>query len=153
MKQAKQNGFTMCVVVLFIWFFGMALFVLSAVSRSMLAETNRAMLEAASRNLESSGRAWVRQNEEMLKGRGREKGFAVKLNVNDLGGRSALCEVAVGEIKGEDVSFTISTSCRKGRRTLERSVELGADGCIYGVPAKQGIGPIKSNDTSTISDN
>jgi hypothetical protein len=151
MKQAKQNGFTFVVVVLFIWFFGMALFVLSAVSRTMLAETNGAMVEAASRNLESSGRAWVRQNEEMLKGR--EKGFAVKLNVDDLGGRSALCEVAVGEVEGEDVSFTISTSCRKGRRTLERSVGLGADGCIYGVPAKQGIGPIKSNDTSTISDN
>lgn len=151
MKQAKQNGFTMCVVVLLIWFFGMALFVLSAVSRSMLLETNGAMLEAASRNLESSGQAWVRQNEEMLKGR--EKGFAVKLNVDDLGGRSALCEVAVGEVEGEDVSFTISTNCRKGRRTLERSVELGANGCIWGVPAKQGTGLIKSNNTPTISDN
>lgn len=151
MKQAGRNGFTFFVVVVFIGFFGMALFVLSAVSRSMLAETNSMMLEAASRNLESSGRAWVRQNKHMLKGR--EKGFAVKLNVNDLGGRSALCEVVVGKVEGEDVSFTISTSCRKGRRTLERSVGLGADGFIYGVPAKQGTGPIKSNNTSTISDN
>jgi len=115
----------------------MALFVLSAVSRTMLAETNMAMLEAASRNLESSGRAWVRQNTEMLKGR--EQGFTVKLNMDDLGGLSALCEVAVSQIEGDDAGFTITTSCTKGRRTLKRSVKLGVDGCIYSVPAKQGI--------------
>ncbi|RKY12253.1 MAG: hypothetical protein DRP65_01855 [Planctomycetota bacterium] len=151
MKQAKQNGFTMFVVVLFIWFFGMALFVLSAASRTMVVETNRMALEAVSRNLESSGRAWVRQNKQVLKGR--EKGFAVKLNVDDLGGRSALCEVVVGKAEGENVGFTISASCRKGRWTLERSVELGADGCISGAPTKKGIEAVIESSTTPTDSN
>ena len=151
MKQAGRKGFTFFVVVVFIGFFGMVLFVLSAVSRSMVVETNRMMLEAASSNLESSGRAWVRQNKQVVKGR--EKGFAVKLNVDDLGSRSALCEVAVGQVEGDDVSFTISASCRKGRWTLERSVEVGAGGCVYDVSARQETGPTKSNNTPSISDN
>lgn len=151
MRQAKQNGFTMFVVVLFIWFFGMALFVLSAASRTMVVETNRMVLEAVSRNLESSGRAWIRQNKQVLKGR--EKGFAVKLNVDDLGSWSALCEVVVGKVEGGKVNFTISASCRKGRWTLERSVELGANGCIYSAPAKKGIGAMIESSTTLADSN
>ena len=91
-------------------------------------ETTRTTLEAGSTNLAASGRAWAQHNKEELKKH--KNGHAVQLNVDDLVIREALCTVVVDEVRAEDVSVTISTSCARGRQKLERSIELDAGGCI-----------------------
>ena len=126
--QTRRGGFALILVILLMSLFGVALFVLASTSRTMMFETTRATLEAGSTNLAASGRAWAQQNKEEL--RKHKNGHAIQLNVDDLVIREALCTIVVDEVKAEDVSVTISTSCVRGRQKLERSIKLDADGCI-----------------------
>jgi hypothetical protein len=126
--QTRRSGFALILVILLMSLFGVALFVLASTSRTMMFETTRATLEADSANLAASGRAWAQHNKEEL--RKHKNGHAIGLNVDDLVMREALCTILVDEVRAEDVSVTISTSCTRGRQKLERSIELDAGGCI-----------------------
>ena len=126
--QTRRSGFALILVILLMSLFGLALFVLASTSRTMMFETTRATLEARSTNLAASGRAWAQHNKEEL--RKHKNGHAIQLNVDDLVIREALCTVVVDEVRADDVSVTISTSCARGRQKIERSIKLDADGCI-----------------------
>ena len=133
--QTRRRGFAMILVILLMSLFGVALFVLASTSRTMMFETTRTVLEAGSTNLVASGRAWAQHNKEEL--RKHKNGHAIGLNVDDLVIREALCTIVVDEVRAEDVSVTINTSCTRGRQKLERIIKLDADGCIREV-AKTG---------------
>ncbi len=126
--QTRQGGFALILVILLMSLFGLALFVLASTSRIMMFETTRATLEARIANLGASGRAWAQHNKEEL--RNHKNGHAIQLNVDDLVVQEALCTIVVDEVRADDVSVTISTSCARGRQKLERSIKLDADGCI-----------------------
>lgn len=118
MRQTKQNGFTLIIVVLLISLFGLALFVLAAGTRTMILESIGATIEADSSNLLASGMAWVKQNkEELFK---QKRGFTFQLNVDDLEIRGASCVITIDEAKSDGVDIAIATSCTKGKRTFER---------------------------------
>ena len=122
MKQKRQNGFVLIVVVVLIYLFGVMLFVLAGGARTMVSESITVTLEANNTNLLASGLAWAEGNKEKLCKQ--KEGSTFQLNVDDLGIRGASCIITVDEVKDDGADITIAVSCTKGRRKFERSRRL-----------------------------
>jgi hypothetical protein len=116
MKQTKQNGYVLILVIMALIVVAAEMFVLTGVANILLFQADTAYLEACNRNLVASGLAWVRHS---AKNRGL-KSFdtAVELDLTDVNIHQGSLVVTVSGQEYEVLEVQIRASCNRGRQTL-----------------------------------
>jgi hypothetical protein len=117
MRNLREDGFALVLVVMAIALVGLEMFVLTGGSNTMLFQSNTAYLQACERNLVASGLAWARRN---TKGE-RTSGTTIDLDVTAMNVRGATVSVATGAPRGNRAEVQINTSCGRGRLTLRHN--------------------------------
>jgi len=111
---SRQRGFTLTFVIVALIMVGVAMFVLTGGSNTMLFHADTAYLQAVERNLIASGLAWTQ-----VRGSGTPVGESVELDVTSFNCPGARLAVRVLDVQDGRARVRIETSCRKGRRTLD----------------------------------
>ena len=119
MKQRRQDGFVLILVVVIIALIGTSVLVLSNNTETMLFESNRAYLQAVQRNLMASGLAWVKHNVKNQHREDFDKG--IELDVTNMNARKSSLTVTIGMPRDRDASVQINTSCSWGKHTVRRA--------------------------------
>lgn len=114
---STRRGFVLTLVIVALALTGVVLFVLTEGSSAMLFRADNAYLQAAERNLITSGLALARQ--KISAGLPIEGPF--EPNVAAFGVPDGKLLVQVLDVQSDKASVHIKTSCRKGRRTRDTS--------------------------------
>jgi len=114
----RERGFILTFVIMALIVVGIATFVLTDGANTMLFHADRAYLHAVERNLIASGLAWAG---EKAAGGDVSIGEPVHLDVTAPGCREARLAVQFLEVRSGKAAVRITTSCRKGRCTLDTS--------------------------------
>ncbi|MFH1614409.1 MAG: hypothetical protein ABIG61_04915 [Planctomycetota bacterium] len=109
MRYCRNHGIVLMIVVALIALGGLAVFILSSLSRQIAFETVTVQLGARSRNLFCSARAWVEKR--ALQGSLPDKGQAAELEAD--GGSIRIIRMDKGQVR-------IETLCVQGGRRLSR---------------------------------
>lgn len=109
MKPGRQKAFAIVMVIAIMTMVSTAVLILADVSGSLLLDSNRAYVEASSRNLSASGLAWLRHNRTRISDQDLAKG--VDLDVTGFQGSQLRVEMTdAGQCR-------ITTACRSGSMT------------------------------------
>ena len=117
MRNLREDGFALVLVVMAIALVGLEMFVLTGGSNTMLFQSNTAYLQACERNLVASGLAWAKRNIEDE----RSSAGTVDLNVAAMNVRGATLSVTIGTPRDKEADVQINTSCSRGRLTLRHN--------------------------------
>ncbi len=115
----RQRGFILLFVIMAIIVVGVALFVLTDGANTMLFHADGAYLRAVERNLIASGLAWA--SEKVSTGGDSPIGQSVDLDVTAFGCPGARLTAQITAVQDGTAAVRISTSCHKGRRSLDAS--------------------------------
>jgi len=116
MKQLRDNGFVLILVIMVMAVIALEMFVLASIANTMQFQSNTAYLRACERNLVASGLAWAKQN---IQDKGRETfDKMIQLDVTEMDIRDAALEVTISMPSDKGAQVRISTSCSRGRQTL-----------------------------------
>ena len=119
MKNLRQNGFVLVLVITVIAVVGAEMFVLGGMSNTILFQTDIAYLEVVERNLVASGLAWASRN---IKNQSKQTfNKTIELDVTDMDIRRSTLAVTVAMLEDKQAQVQIDTSCGRGRRTLKHS--------------------------------
>jgi hypothetical protein len=117
--EGRRGGFVFMLVVTAMAVIGMMMFALTALSNTMLFESDTAYLEGCERDLVLSGLGWAEWN---IRNRRREVSeTTIELDVGDMGIEGASLSVAVGVRGGQEAEVEVKTLCSHRRRTLRHS--------------------------------
>ena len=116
MKQLRQNGFVLILVITAIAAVGAEMFVLTGGANTMLFQSDTAYLQAVKRNLAASGLAWTERN---IKNESKEIfNRTIELNVSSMDIRNSTLTVTIGIPRDKGAEVQINTSCSRGRQTI-----------------------------------
>jgi len=115
----RQRGFIFTFVIMALFVVGIAMFVLTEGSNTMLFHADGAYLRAVERDLIASGLAWAGQ--KISTGRDVPVGERIDLDVAAFTCLSAQLAVQFLDVQSDKAVVQITTSCQKGRRTLNAS--------------------------------
>ncbi|MEN6577432.1 MAG: hypothetical protein ABFD90_13900 [Phycisphaerales bacterium] len=115
----RERGFILTFVIMALIVVGIAMFVLTDGANTMLFHADTAYLRAVERSLIASGLAWA--SEKVSAGRDVAAGEPVGLDVAAFGCREARLAVQFLAVQDGRAGVRITTSCQKGRRTLDAS--------------------------------
>lgn len=125
MRTRNNKGFFLTFVIVALVMMSTLLFVLAGGSNAMLFHADTAYLQAVERNLTASGLAWARAN---ASARGTAAvGEPVELGTESFDVPNAALIVAITQVRAEQATVRVATSCAKGRRTLSRTREFVID--------------------------
>ena len=116
MKELRNHGFILILVIIVMAMIGMVMFVLTEGANTILFQSNRAYLEAVERNLIISSLTWAKQNVESQKAEIFNK--TIDLDIADLNIQDATLNIVVSPARDKEAEVEVSTSCSRGRRTL-----------------------------------
>ena len=125
MKQRRQHGFVLILVIMAIIVIGIEMFALSGIANTMQFESNAAYLKASQRNLLASGLAWARENAKNKSGEIFDK--TIQLDVSKMNIRDSALNVTIHRISGSRAEVQIDTSCSRGGRTLRGADKYGIE--------------------------
>jgi hypothetical protein len=125
MKTRNNKGFLLTFVIVALALMGTILFVLGAGSNTMLFHADTAWLQAIERNLVASGLAWARAN--IAANGAAAVGGPVELSTEAFGVPNTALKVAITQVQANQATVRISTSCSKGRRTLNTTRDYTID--------------------------
>lgn len=116
MKNLRQNGFVLLLVITVIAVVGAEMFVLTGMANTILFQSDIAYLEGVERNLVASGLAWASRN---IKNQSKETfNKTMELDVTDMNIRRSTLAVIIAMPKDKQAEVQIDTSCGRGRHTL-----------------------------------
>jgi len=119
MKNLRQNGFVLVLVITVIAVVGAEMFVLTGMANTILFQSDIAYLEVVERNLVASGLAWASRN---IKNQSKETfNKTIELDVTDMNIRRSTLAVIIAMPKDKQAEVQIDTSCGRGRHTLRHS--------------------------------
>jgi len=119
MKNLRQNGFVLVLVIAAIAAIGAEMFVLTGMANTILFQSDIAYLEVVERNLVASGLAWASRN---IKNQSKETfNKTIELDVTDMNIRRSTLAVIIAMPKDKQAEVQIDTSCGRGRHTLRHS--------------------------------
>ena len=119
MKNLRQNGFVLVLVITVIAVVGAEMFVLTGMANTILFQSDIAYLEGVERNLVASGLAWASRN---IKNQSKETfNKTIELDVTDMNIRRSTLAVIIAMPKDKQAEVQIDTSCGRGRHTLRHS--------------------------------
>ena len=119
MKRPKRNGYMIIFALVTLSLFSAAIVILSRSSNDLLFDSNRAYLEACTRNLSASGLAWVRENRNRPEHS--RRGGQIDLPVGPLGVPDGHLRVTRPPSAEKPATVQIDTRCRQRRMTINRS--------------------------------
>jgi hypothetical protein len=125
MKQRRQHGFVLILVIMAIIVIGIEMFALSDIANTMQFQSNAAYLKASERNLLASGLAWARENAGNKSSEIFDK--TVQLDVSKMNIRGSALDVTIRRTSDSQAEVRIGTSCSRGRRTLKRTGKYGIE--------------------------
>lgn len=125
MKERKQNGFVLVLVITAMAVIGLEMFVLANIANTMQFQSHTAYLQACERNLVASGLAWTKQNIRNKSGENFDK--MIELDVTEMDIRAAALDVTISIPSGEETEVRINTSCTRGRQTLRHDGKYKID--------------------------
>lgn len=118
-KDEREDGFVLVLVIVMIALIGVVLFVLTEGTKTMLFQSDTAYLQALERDLTVSGLAWAKQK---LRDEHREAfNKTVELDLGDMNIRGSTLSVTIGSPTDKEAEVQIDTSCTRGRRSLRRA--------------------------------
>ena len=119
MKNLRQNGFVLVLVITVIAVVGAEMFVLTGMANTILFQSDIAYLEVVERNLVASGLAWASRN---IKNQSKETfNKTIELDVTDMNIRRSTLAVIIAMPKDKQAEVQIDTSCGHSRHTLSHS--------------------------------
>ena len=116
MKNEKNKGFTLMLVVMLIALIGIVVSLLTEASNTMIFQSNKTYLQACERNLIASGLAWSKIN--IKKESGDISGKVIELDVTELNIHGSSLNVNLSSPVETRPEVRIRTSCSRGRQTL-----------------------------------
>jgi hypothetical protein len=117
MKQTRQKGFALVLVITALAIIGLEMHVLSSGANTMLYQSNRAYLEACKRNLITSGQAWAKQNLRNNSIDTFEK--TVELDIDKLNIKDSSLTVTISVPTNKEPQAQINVSCSRSRQTFK----------------------------------
>jgi hypothetical protein len=119
MKNTRQNGFVLILVIVAIAVIGIQMSVLGDIANTMQFQSQTAYLKACERNLLASGLLWAKENV-------REKSSeifdrTIQLDVSKLNIRDSALAVTANIASDEEAEVQIDTSCSRSRQTLRET--------------------------------
>ncbi|MBN1508400.1 MAG: hypothetical protein JW955_16240 [Sedimentisphaerales bacterium] len=114
MKTRNNKGFLLTLAIVALALMGTIMLVLAAGANTMLFQADTAYLQAVQRNLTSSGLAWAQVHISP----DAAAGELVELNTEVFDAPNAVLTVKVAQAQADQATVRISTTCSKGRRTL-----------------------------------
>lgn len=125
MKQRRQQGFVLILVIMAIIVIGIEMFALSGIAEIMQFQSNDAYLKACRRNLQASGLMWVKENVRNKSGEIFDK--AIQLDAGKMNIRDSALNVTIHRTSDGRAEVLIDTSCSRGRRTLKGTGKYGIE--------------------------
>jgi len=119
MKNTKQSGFVLVLVIVAIAVVGIQMAVLGDIANTMQFQSQNAYLKACERNLLASGLLWARENAHKKSGEIIDK--TIKLDVSGLNIRESALDVAISIASEQEAEVQIDTFCRRSRQTLKKT--------------------------------
>jgi hypothetical protein len=116
MNRRNCKGFLLTYVIVAMALMGVVMIVLSGGAGTMLTRANEAYLRGVERNLTASGLAWARTR--ISSGSYPAIGESAELDPGPFGAPKTALVVSVLEVREKDAKVRISTTCTRGRRTL-----------------------------------
>ena len=116
MKNSKNKGFVLILVIMLIGLIGIIVSVLTEASNTMVFQSNKTYLRACERNLIASGLAWSKIN--LQKESGDIPGKMIELDVTEMNIRGSSLTINPGSPAETRPQVQIRTSCSRGRQTL-----------------------------------
>ncbi len=117
MKEQKQNGFVLVLVITVIAVIGIEMFALAGIANTMQFQSHEAYLRACRRNLLGSGLGWAKQNIQTEAGEIIDK--AIELDVSRMGIRRSVLGVTIATQSDGKAEVQVNSSCTRGRQTLK----------------------------------
>jgi type II secretory pathway component PulK len=116
MKNPRQNGFILILVVVAIALIAAMMTVLTSSTNQILFQSDTAYLQACERNLVTSGLAWAKRN---IKNESKENfNRTIELEVASMSISGATLNVNIDTPKDREAQVQIITLCSRIRRTL-----------------------------------
>jgi len=124
MKDKRNKGFVLLLVIMLIAMFGIIVSILTEASNTMVFQSNKAYLRSCERNLIASGLAWSKIN--IQKDIGEIPGKMIELDVTEMNIRGSSLSVNINPPQTQP-QVQIRTSCSRGRQTLtdDRTYTIG----------------------------
>jgi len=119
MKNTKQNGFVLILVIVAIAVIGIQMSVLADIANTMQFQSQTAYLKACERNLLASGLMWAKENVREKDSEIFDK--TIQLDVSKLNIRDSALDVTIKIISDEEAEVQIDTSCSRSRQTLRET--------------------------------
>jgi len=116
MKNRKEKGFILILVIILIILIGFIMSFLTCGANIMVYQSNNTYLQACERNLVASGLAWAKINIQKENRDIIDK--MIELDVTDMNIRDSTLVVTIKIPSENQPEVQISTSCSCGRKTL-----------------------------------
>jgi hypothetical protein len=116
MKNRKNKGFILMLIVMLIALIGIIVSLLTEASNTMLFQSNKTYLQACERNLIASGLTWSKIN--LQKESGDIPDTMIELDVTEMNIRGSSLAVNLSSQAETRPQARIKTSCSRGRKTL-----------------------------------
>jgi len=119
MKNPRQKGFVLILVVVAIGLIGAMMTVLTGSANKIMFQSDAAYLQACERNLVTSGLAWAKRN---IKNESKETfNRTIELDLTSMSISGATLSVNIDIRKDREAEVQINTSCSRARRTLRHN--------------------------------
>ncbi|MHC4203128.1 MAG: type II secretion system protein [Planctomycetota bacterium] len=119
MKNTRQNGFVLILVIVAVAVIGIQMAVLGDIANTMQFQSQTAYLKACERNLLASGLAWAKENVREKSGEIFDK--KIQLDVSKLNIRDSALDVTINVASDKEAEVQIDTSCSRSRQTLRET--------------------------------
>ncbi|MFC1603856.1 hypothetical protein ACFL5F_02405 [Planctomycetota bacterium] len=116
MKNTRQNGFVLIIVIVAIAVIGVQMSVLANIANTTQFQSQNAYLKACERNLQASGLVWAKEN--TLKKSSEIFDKTIQLDVSKLNIRDSALDVTINIASAQEAEVQIDTSCSRSRQTL-----------------------------------
>jgi type II secretory pathway component PulK len=125
MKNRRNKGFVLLLVIMLIAMFGIIVSLLTEASNTMIFESNKTYLLACERNMIASGLAWSKIN--IQKDSRDIPVKMIELDVTEMNIRGSSLIVNTSSPSQNRPQVRIRTSCSRGRQTLtnDRTYTIG----------------------------
>ena len=117
MKQHKNDGMVLILVIVLMALIGAALVMLTAGAKTLMYDANRHYLQACNRNLAASAYAWAQKTVKDESGKIPTQ--KIELNTSTLGLKNADLTVSFASSNHDQVSVDIQTRCTRGKVTRQ----------------------------------
>lgn len=121
-KKIKQDGFLLLIVIAMLPLVAMVVYMLSANLKVMAFDTITALLQAQSRNVIASAKAWSEHNAKNLLRK--ESDYHIKLNAPNPPPISSTCDLTIIDVRGQLAEIEVKTVCTYGNRKLKRNIKF-----------------------------